>query len=345
MMFFPTILLGNGKLKPQLRAALESEGLLIIEGRLQGSIHYRHFKAPGRRSHGKVTLERIALAISEQRLAVYSRSGRAKHAKCLTREPSPLFLCSSRNAPSFGLPHGLYQRALKVSEAAGADDMQIEKIRTAIATARSTAGPSKKAAPAEISAGLFLREGDYWTISYAGNETRLKDIKGLRYIAQLLKVPGREVHVLELAATVEGGLPVSTRRTGEDDLMADGLGDAGNVLDATAKAAYKRRLKDLREELEEAQGFNDPERAARAQEEIDALVNQLAAGVGLGGRDRKAASQAERARVNITKSVKDALKRIDENHGPLGEHFRTTIRTGVYCAYLPDPRLQISWRT
>ncbi len=240
----------------------------------------------------------------------------------------------------------LYQRALKVSEAAGADGIQIEKIRAGLANARSTAQPSEGTAETGISEGFFIREGDYWTIGYAGSETRLKDIKGLRYIAQLLKVPGREVHVLDLAATVEGALPTSSKRAGaQDDLTAEGLGDAGDVLDAAAKSAYKRRLEDLREELEEAEAFNDPERAARAQEEMDALVAQLAAGVGLGGRDRKAASQAEKARVNITKSVKDALKRIDENHGPLGEHLRTTIRTGTYCAYLPDPRLQISWRT
>ena len=240
----------------------------------------------------------------------------------------------------------LYQRALKVSEAAGADAMQMEEIRSALALARSAAEPSDEGVPAVISAGVFRREGDYWTISYAGIQTRLKDIKGLRYIAQLLKVPGREVHVLDLAATVEGGFPRSTGGAPVDDaLTAEGLGDAGDVLDSAAKAAYKRRLVDLREEVEEADGFNDPERAARAREEIDALVNHLAGAVGLGGRDRKAASQAERARVNITKSVKDALKRIDENHTSLGEHLRTTIRTGVYCAYLPDPRLDISWST
>lgn len=240
----------------------------------------------------------------------------------------------------------LYQRALKVSETAGADAAQVEQIRGHIAHARSRSEAAHDSPPAGITAGEFLREGDYWTIRYAGTETRLKDIKGFRYIAQLLKVPGREVHVLDLAATVEGGLPVSGPSVGvQDELTAEGLGDAGDVLDATAKAAYKRRLADLREELEEAQDFNDPERAARAQEEIDALVAQLASGVGLGGRDRKAASQAEKARVNITKSVKDALKKIDENHAPLGEHLRTTIRTGAYCAYLPDPRMHISWRT
>src|SRR5215210_6133550 len=78
MAFFAKLLLGNGTLKPQLRAALESEGLVAVEEGLAGSVHYSHFKAPGRRSHGKVTLERIALAISEQRLAVYCRSGRVK---------------------------------------------------------------------------------------------------------------------------------------------------------------------------------------------------------------------------------------------------------------------------
>ena len=240
----------------------------------------------------------------------------------------------------------LYQRALKVSEAAGADPGQVTKIRAGIAKGRLTLEPSADGTGAVVSTGVFAREGDYWTISYAGSETRLKDIKGLRYIAQLLKVPGREVHVLDLATSVEGTVPGSTGpRVEHDDLGSDGFGDAGVILDAAAKAAYKQRLVDLRDDLEEAEAFNDPERAARAQEEIDALVGQLAGGVGLGGRDRKAASQAERARVNITKSVKDALKRVDEHHGQLGDHLRATIRTGAYCAYVPDPRLDISWRT
>ena len=240
----------------------------------------------------------------------------------------------------------LFQRALKVSETAGADEEEIAKIRSGLDLARSTAKPPDHLPPRETTAGRFVREGDYWTIDYAGEQTRLKDIKGLRYLVQLLKVPGREVHVLDLAAIVEGGHSgAEGRAQAQDELMSDGLGDAGVILDATAKAAYKQRLGDLREELDEALEFNDPERAARAQDEIDALVDQLAGGVGLGGRDRKAASQAEKARVNITKSVRDALKKIDQNHQPLGEHLRMTIRTGAYCAYLPDPRMDISWRT
>lgn len=239
----------------------------------------------------------------------------------------------------------LYQRALKVSERAGADDAEMAKIYADLATAQSSAEPSDDSPAAVATTATFVREGDYWTVEYAGRATRLKDIKGLRYIAQLLKTPGREVHVLDLLAIIEGTPPSARRDTAHGELTGEGLGDAGNVLDATAKVAYKRRLDDLREELAEAQDFNDPERAARAQEEIEALVTELARGVGLGGRDRKTASQAERARISITKSVKDALKKVDEHHEALGEHLRATIRTGAYCAYVPDPRVHISWRT
>ncbi len=78
MTLFAKLLLGNGRLQPQLRATLESEGLVTLEEELSGSVRYRHFKAPGRRFHGKVSPQRIALAISEQRLVVYCRSGRVK---------------------------------------------------------------------------------------------------------------------------------------------------------------------------------------------------------------------------------------------------------------------------
>lgn len=78
MTFLAKLLLGNGTLKPKLRAALESEGLVLIEEGLRGSVRYKRFKAPGRRHHGKITGERIGLAVSEERFVVYCRSGRVK---------------------------------------------------------------------------------------------------------------------------------------------------------------------------------------------------------------------------------------------------------------------------
>lgn len=76
--FLAKVRLGNGTLEPTLRAALESEGLVLIEEGLAGSVRYKRFRAPGRRHHGKVMRERIGLAVSDERFVVYCRSGSAK---------------------------------------------------------------------------------------------------------------------------------------------------------------------------------------------------------------------------------------------------------------------------
>jgi hypothetical protein len=68
-----------------------------------------------------------------------------------------------------------------------------------------------------------------------------------------------------------------------------GLGDASEMLDEHAKAAYRRRLFELRDELKEAKELGSVERAEQAEEEIDALTRELSRAVGLGGRNRRAA--------------------------------------------------------
>ncbi len=112
--------------------------------------------------------------------------------------------------------------------------------------------------------------------------------------------------------------------------------DAGEVLDSQARAAYRQRLRDLQEELAEAQAFNDPGQIEKLQDEIEFLTQELAQAVGFGGRARKAASVAERARVNVTKRIKIALRKISEQHPTLGEHLTQTIRTGTFCVYTPS---------
>jgi hypothetical protein len=54
--------------------------------------------------------------------------------------------------------------------------------------------------------------------------------------------------------------------------MALGLGDAGPMIDDRARADYRRRLAELRNELEDAERCNDPGRAAAARDEIEQLA-------------------------------------------------------------------------
>jgi catechol 2,3-dioxygenase-like lactoylglutathione lyase family enzyme len=213
---------------------------------------------------------------------------------------------------------------------------------------QAAATAAAAAAVAEVEGNLFRQEGEYWTIVFDGSVVRLRDAKGLRYLARLLARPGREFHAVDLAAAevqAAPAAPLGSRASGGEPELAvrPDLGDAGALLDATAKAAYRTRLAELRTELEEAEGFHDPERATKARHELDFLVAELARAVGLGGRDRRAAAHAERARLNVTRAIRAAVANLARDNPALGRHLAATIRTGRYCAYRPDPRAPITW--
>lgn len=174
---------------------------------------------------------------------------------------------------------------------------------------------------------VFRREGEYWLILYETDVFRLRRTLGLAYLARLLANPGREIHVLDLV--------------GSDPSLAS---DAGPLLDAEARRAYRERLEELVIDLADAEQNNDLERAAAYRAEAQLLQNELARGEGLGGRERAAGSASERARQAVTKALKSALGRIAAESPALSRHLASTVRTGTYCRYDPDPRVPITWR-
>src|SRR5712664_1121483 len=216
---------------------------------------------------------------------------------------------------------------------------------------RVDAGPGVRV----VQKGVFRKEGEYWTVGYGGISFRLKDSKGLGYLAHLLRHPSVEFHVLDLAGGIAGqrdddadgqseqGLPRGAEDLGRAGIHIGSLGDAGEMLDEQAKVAYRRRLSELREELDGAKELGKVERAEQAEEEIDALTRELSRAVGLGGRNRRAASASERARQSITKTIKAVIERITESDAALGDIFARSIRTGTFCSYQPDPEFPIAW--
>jgi non-specific serine/threonine protein kinase len=197
-------------------------------------------------------------------------------------------------------------------------------------TLDSLAGPSPapRTSPPNPQEAALRREGDVWSFQYAGESFRLRDTKGLGYLARLLREPGREFHALDLA-----GAP--TEAAVERPVEA---------LDATAREAYRSRLDELEEEEQEAKRFGDAERAARAHAEREFIAEEIARAYGLGGRARTSGSTAERARVAVTKAIRAALDRVREASPALGRHLEATVRTGMFCSYTPDPRAPITWR-
>jgi hypothetical protein len=184
------------------------------------------------------------------------------------------------------------------------------------------------------------RDGDFWTVITPQGSTHVRDAKGMRHLATLLAQPGRPIHVLDLAA----GNPAGTGFGDLDDVdpgeagvgFVVGFGDAGEVLDDAAKDAYRRRLSELEESIGEAERFNDIGRAAQLSAERDMLIEQLAQAVGLGGRDRRAVSASERARVNVTRAIRSAIRKIGELDRDAGHYLDATVVTGTYCVFDPQ---------
>ena len=195
--------------------------------------------------------------------------------------------------------------------------------------------------------GQFRREGEYWTIGIGADVVRLRDTSGIRYLAALLRQPDAELHALLLAGAEQGAAPTApgdaeaaARQAG---LSVDEASEAHELLDEQARSAYRDQLEDLREQLAEAEGFNDSARAAALGREIEFLSRELARAVGLHGRARPGSTRAERARLNVTRAIRSAIRRIGAANRDLGLYFDTTIRTGAFCTYNPDPRVPVTW--
>jgi cytochrome c553 len=189
---------------------------------------------------------------------------------------------------------------------------------------------------------LFLHQNDYWMIRYHGQTAILKSTRGLHCLAVLLHDPGREFHVRDLlsrpmnASTLPAAVVLHDRRREPDAGIP--------MLDGHTKAECQRRLSELRQELKEAERFKDPQRKTEAQNEVQAIADYLASAVGLGGRDRKTSSDAERARSAVTKCVKNAIQKIGDAIPSLGYHLAARVKTGYFCSYNPHPERPVSWK-
>ena len=167
----------------------------------------------------------------------------------------------------------------------------------------------------------LVRDGEDWLLTAGTERARLRDGRGLHYLRALLAAPGKEIRALDLAAGGTGLAPAGT----------------GPILDAAARDAYKRRLSEVTKELAAADRAADQAAAARAEEERAALVRELRRATGLGGRLRDAAPEAERARVNVTRTLRTAIDRIADAAPAAAAHLRASVRTGASCRYIPAP--------
>ena len=167
-----------------------------------------------------------------------------------------------------------------------------------------------------------------------------------------MQKPGVDLHVSTLRSAAKSPHVDSTAsmydRMSKEQLeqyglsILHGLGDAGTILDSQSISEYEEYCQELVEELEEAKGSGDSERAVLLREQIDMISAQLKSARGLRGRARKSKDSKEKMRKAVTNRLRDSLNKIQKEHRSLGLHLSKAIQTGTRCSY--NPEKPIPWK-
>ena len=197
-------------------------------------------------------------------------------------------------------------------------------------TARKIVELQRQLARLEPTQVATLRpEGRVWHVVFNGTSVHVPDFKGLWHLRELISRPRESVSALSLIASQsDEPLPV---------------GDSGPQLDREALRQYRKRLAELDEELEEAEARHDDVRHAKRSAERAALLAELARATGLGGKPRRSGSPTEKARLNVTRTIRHAINHLSTLVPELAAHLDESLVTGVSCCY--EPRTNISWTT
>jgi tetratricopeptide (TPR) repeat protein len=178
--------------------------------------------------------------------------------------------------------------------------------------------------------GSMRRQRRGWVVQLGEHRAMVPDLVGMTYLAELVTHPGQPIPALALTGGGVGG------------------GGAGQVrhevLDRQARDAYVARARELMADLAVAEADNDLGRAEQLRIELDAVVEQVEAATGLGGRPRAFVNEQERARTSVRKAIKRAIDEIDAADPMVGELLRASVVTGSVCMYTPtsSPR-DVQW--
>ncbi|WP_163506862.1 AAA family ATPase [Fodinicola acaciae] len=177
---------------------------------------------------------------------------------------------------------------------------------------------------AEATTGVLERDGRGWCFRIGPRTVEVAHSRGMAHLAVLLGRPGRSVPAGDLAGWIGGE-------------------SSQEVLDASARHAYRHRLADIDAELADAEACADLGRVDRARAERQALLGEIARHTGVGGRARTFVDSKERARTAVQKALRRALEAVAAGDADLGARLKAAIVTGADCVYEPGPGLPRRW--
>lgn len=214
--------------------------------------------------------------------------------------------------------------------------VQAKKIAT------QTHGEIKKGKPNKNESGkqvtnIFRWAKGTWEISYDGNTIHIPDRLGLWSIRYLLKQPGEKIHVNKLiheqsnAGERKELIKKRAEKIEFKDVNESNSEDTG--IDTEALNNYRKRLQELKIEMEEAEKDGNEAELNELQKENDKITACIKASVNKNGRLRELNSQVENNRSAVKNRINGALTLIKKEDSSLFKHLNTYIKRGTHCSY------------
>lgn len=180
----------------------------------------------------------------------------------------------------------------------------------------------------EAGKNVFRRAGEVWIVTFAEKKIIVNDSLGIKYIATLLGLKGREIDAATLKSAATGN-PLIKPLMGTE------------VFDDQTSRELLDDVKDVRQRLDEAKKYNDLGKQEHLQAKLHSLTEQLEAAHGLGNRRRMLKDEASKVRTSIKNAITRAIGKQFKRHPALARHLDTFIQSGWLLSYSPDP--DVDW--
>jgi hypothetical protein len=197
--------------------------------------------------------------------------------------------------------------------------------------------------PLADSPNLFCHRGTGWLLRYQGVEFVLPSLLGLGYLHQLLKSANRPIPAPDLIRrSLEFvGLPdIDDDEARDEDVHQET--DLGVMADAEAVRDARKRLRELGQQIAQAELVGKAGLANALRDEQAQLDKYLRRVLGLRGKPRRDGSKEERARQSCRSAIMTAFAAIERESTALAEHLHQSVFTGRSCRY--SPQGPVTWQ-
>lgn len=196
---------------------------------------------------------------------------------------------------------------------------------------------------------LFKMVKRHWVVQFGTSpQNQFTHLDGFLYLSVLLRNPGDGFTALELQAVknrfTDDQESRSVRPLAEvleargDEGMGDNAiasKDAGELIDPEARKAYRTRIEEIAEELDEVRATHDEAAISKLEEEAAAIQDQLKAATGLGGRSVRQSTDRKKAQDKVRNAIDRAIDSIKMKDDPLARHLGRTVISRPSFKYDP----------